>query len=638
MMFVFGKKAKFLSLLVGLSFLFSGISGVFLFSSPKEAEAQAFVPVYDAANWATNTAILGINTAILGIDSWHANQYWWKEYILDPIVWALVSNILASVVDDIMSWVAEADIFNFFDEGAAFVQDPLRFFNNVAEAIAGEYISDIMGAIGAGCTEFPEYTLTAIEDSLQSSFNLNATHDFRAPNLDLFGCDIGGLILDYEEFVYGNNFYQGGWEGFFSLTQNPSHNPVGTYLMAQAEIAAQQQMELEQLERELEMGDGFFSPRDGGQIFGSFASSIITPGSTIADLASHVAGTDLRRMEEADEFSEIIAILLGLVMGHIFGGEGLASAFNTGQIDDERWQTEPLDPGHGVADPDPGPGPGPEPTFELSCGNFYIAQDYQLRLEYHYNVENYDEDVYILLGRENYPGLDWYGFTGSGSGSNSVGLDTFSGPLTIEMVDSTPYSGDYSNKYYHDGNVLASVTCPSFYSVFESEEPAYELICGDYYFDEEIERISLGVYFTIINHWGDRHLLLSDPVGRFLSSGGSGRTPISYLVIPDVSQLHEPQTVVIAEDYYLSDGYYYPDGEIFASVTCLPYTTDPDILVGSCGPAQDVPSASPPDSGLCAVGEPYNQEVIFNWLWSCVADDPTNPYTTANCWAPRIYD
>ncbi len=325
MIFSFGKKTKVLTLFVGFCLVF-GVTFLSL-SQPKGAEAQAYVPVFDYENYYTNQQIYATNY-------WYHWTYYAKEFVLDPWVWAFIGGILAGVVDDIMDWVAQADIFSslFPTERAAFVQNPLQLFDELRLDIADQYIGEVIGGRAGEpgvCPSFPAYTTEAIETSLRQYFDLEATSELRQPDLNVLGCDFDEYISDYEDFVYNNNFYAGGWEGFFSMTQNPSHNPVGAYLIAKSEIEAQQQMEQEMLEKELEMGDGFFSPRDPGDLFGVEAQTYITPGSVIGELTSQVAGTDMRRMEQADEVSEIVAILIGLLMDHIFSTDrGLVQAYN----------------------------------------------------------------------------------------------------------------------------------------------------------------------------------------------------------------------------------------------------------------------------------------------------------------------
>ncbi len=424
MMLSLNRKTKVIGLLVSVTLIFSAC-GAFMFSSPQKADAQAFVPVYDFTNHATNMSILGFTT-------WHANQYWWKEYILDPIVWAFVSNLLGEIIGDVLDWVADANIFGvlgpFAGESAAFVQDPLRFFDNLGVAIAEEYIESITFSIAGGCPEFPSYTIDSISSSLESSFIGN--HDFREPNLDLFGCNFNGTISNYEEFVFGNNFYQGGWDGFFSLSQNPSHNPMGSYLMAQTEIASHQQMEIGQLRYELSLGDGFFSDRAGTQLFGIEASSIITPGSVIMDQASHAVGTDLRRMEHADEFSEIVAILFGYLIGHILGGDGLIQGFTTQQIDDERYRTDRVDPGES------------EEEYGMSTGSLTCTTESDASIRLSYSAVQTDSAAIYMGGSQIYsiPG-------GSGSGSHvATGLS----PET-----------EYTFQLRDGGSVLSTATCPT---------------------------------------------------------------------------------------------------------------------------------------------------------------------------------
>jgi hypothetical protein len=71
-------------------------------------------------------------------------------------------------------------------------------------------------------------------------------------------CSIGSVIKNWESF--GTNFYgNGGWDGWFNLTQNSSNNPLGAYLEEKDSLNSSMNSKLQHYQNQLTQGNGFLS-------------------------------------------------------------------------------------------------------------------------------------------------------------------------------------------------------------------------------------------------------------------------------------------------------------------------------------------------------------------------------------------
>lgn len=290
------------------------------------AEKIPSVPTSDLLNAAKETrlsfSIFGINIHL--------------PFGMDTIAIAVVKHILERIVDSTTNWIN-----NGFNGNPAYVTDPKQYFADIADGIAGNYIAG--SDLNFLCSPFQ----TQIRLALRKSYQL--------PPLQ---CTLTRVVGNIDAFY--NDFSQGGWDGWFAMTQNSSNNPYGAYLDAQIELDSRIAEKLGLEKEQLDWGRGFLSwsecevvnppmwidsvgPEEPGtlpsrkldprHVPGRAEGECIkqgpikTPGVVIESQLENVLGTGVRQLELADEFDELIGALLGqLLEKSVFSAKGLFSA------------------------------------------------------------------------------------------------------------------------------------------------------------------------------------------------------------------------------------------------------------------------------------------------------------------------
>ncbi|MGM0628923.1 MAG: hypothetical protein ACQESA_00670, partial [Patescibacteria group bacterium] len=287
--FTYLNKAKNIPLLLLFSVLtFSFI--VLLYPSPQKVEALGgqYVPVRETGR------NLSANEATEDLTRSFRDYYYDKEYVEDEVAWFFVKEIINStIVDEMLSWVKSS-----FNGEPAFIKDPGNFFSSMGEGVFDKIISenfedlcDDFGGENGAVAEAIKHKYVESKDMEQS-----------------YSCTLEDVIDNYDDFVSGN-FYQGGWDGFFALSQNSKNNPYGAYLKADIDMQNEVIRNAELAKQELEWGSGLFSTRDGG--------SITMPGDILKDQINETLSSDIRQLEHADELTEMLAVLAGQLVSNI---------------------------------------------------------------------------------------------------------------------------------------------------------------------------------------------------------------------------------------------------------------------------------------------------------------------------------
>ena len=290
---------------------------------PQKVQAQVAVPVYEtninlinnSFSVMSSTADVAWNTALIAAKEVGVGQYTPPGLSAPiPITGAQVAPFAGSSADSLAMILLKPLIQNFtnslvewinsgFQGGPLFVTDPANFFIGVADRTEGEFIAG--SDLAFLCSPF------ALQ--IRLALNLNYSAAFR----DQIACTLTGVIDNVDNFI--NDFEQGGWAGWFSLTQN--NNPYATYLAAQSELDIRllSAQGIEGLK--LNWGQGFLSWQDCVQEDQNGKcvkySEVKTPGKVIESQLSQALGSNLRQLELAQEFDQIVAALVNQLFQQI---------------------------------------------------------------------------------------------------------------------------------------------------------------------------------------------------------------------------------------------------------------------------------------------------------------------------------
>lgn len=230
-----------------------------------------------------------------------------KEYILDPIAFAVAKTLAEALMDSLINWIQSG-----FEGNPSFVDDLGGFLLGVDVRVFEDFIGS--DAIDLLCSPWKFQIQLALE------------YDFALGRRAEAQCSLNDVIENLDDFIDGD-FSQGGWDGWFELTQR--NNPYSDYFEVSNELDARiGAARFEELSL-LDYGSGFFS-RETCEIIPDDVDdeievcSITTPGKVIEQQLNHVLGSELRQLEIADELSEVLAVLFSqLVNSALSGTRGL---------------------------------------------------------------------------------------------------------------------------------------------------------------------------------------------------------------------------------------------------------------------------------------------------------------------------
>jgi len=283
---------------------------ILVVSSPLGVRAQSAtdtippVPVSDSAIRSKEVGITVFGFTIPGL-AW------------DTLAIIAAKQIIEQVVDSTISWINSG-----FEGNPAYVTNPGRYFGDIADGIAGGFIEG--SDLAFLCSPF------------QAQIKLSLARVYTQPRQ--FQCTLTDVVENIEDF-YGD-FSKGGWDAWFSMTQNSTNNPYGAYLEAKLELDSRIANALNIKDKQLQWDSGFlaysecleenpgpFHPaHDEGKAEGECLQrgETKTPGKVIESQLENVLGTGLKQLELADEFDELVGELVSqLLQQAVFGVKGL---------------------------------------------------------------------------------------------------------------------------------------------------------------------------------------------------------------------------------------------------------------------------------------------------------------------------
>jgi hypothetical protein len=224
-----------------------------------------------------------------------------KETILDGIVFAALNMVIQQISDSLVQWIQSG-----FKGSPGFVQNPEQFFTDVGDQILGQFIAS--SDLGFLCNPF--------NIDFRLALNLNfATGRFRQRH----GCTLTQVVRNVQNGF--DDLSQNGWDGWISMTATPSNNPYGAFMAAQSEAAFRIANKSIIEKDKLNWGNGFLSWEDAN-------GDVQTPGSVVENQINDALDSGKRRLEVADEISEIIGALIGQLMS--MATQGLAGVTQRG--------------------------------------------------------------------------------------------------------------------------------------------------------------------------------------------------------------------------------------------------------------------------------------------------------------------
>jgi len=299
--------------------------------------AGTYLPAKPArAQWVTTDIITelesGLSSAYNEIVSTFTDSEHIKEYILDPIAWAVAKAMVQQIVNSTVSWINSG-----FQGSPSFVQDPAGFFENMGDQLTGSFLSGPGSPLAVLCSPI---SLNVRLSLALNRANIGQNH---------YTCTLSKVISNVKGasingFTAGD-FNQGGWPAFVTLS-DAQNNQYGAYSKASADLDVSIGNQTIINKDLLNQGSGFLSYRSctddpsltnvsaNDPNFSSYnynstsqnwqRCKITTPGATISAGLNKALGAGQDSLVTADEIDEIIGALAAQLVNQVLGPGGLS--------------------------------------------------------------------------------------------------------------------------------------------------------------------------------------------------------------------------------------------------------------------------------------------------------------------------
>lgn len=235
---------------------------------------------------------------------------------LDSVGYCIINAVLEYLTQATIDWINSG-----FDGNPAFVEDPEKFFGDIAENETAGFLQQVVqGATGIDiCQPFRLQIVTGLSGGTSEARFANQARcgfdDMKAAISD------SGVSFDYQEYTSGNAEYSGSLNVWREVTQNDQNNFYGAYFLAQQELEKRLAVQQNNATLDLTMGKGFLSVKsctkdstttdaNGNTVPVKGTCRTTTPGGVIEDQANRALGAGRDRLVLADKFDQIITALV----------------------------------------------------------------------------------------------------------------------------------------------------------------------------------------------------------------------------------------------------------------------------------------------------------------------------------------
>ncbi len=214
----------------------------------------------------------------------------------DGIAWCIANSLIEYVANSTIEWANTG-----FNGSPAFISNMDNFLENLADQEAGNFINSIAGNVTNGgvnlCSNFRVSISTGLSNYYSRS-NYNRTSS----------CSLSRVIKNIDGFMDGN-FEEGGWEGWFSMTQNANNNRIGATILATDELYARISARNNTLKLELGLNNGFLNYKKCTSKDPKSCKTV-TPGAVIQSSLEKSLNLPKDRLVLAQKFDQVISAVV----------------------------------------------------------------------------------------------------------------------------------------------------------------------------------------------------------------------------------------------------------------------------------------------------------------------------------------
>jgi len=233
----------------------------------------------------------------------------------------VIKMLLQKITLSTVAWINSG-----FDGKPAFLQNPSKFFNDIARNEIFQFGLEIDNE---GLFPFGKAWLRNVAAGFNNQFADNARY-----SLDEM---IANTTPEFNSATFEADFSQGGWNAWSAMTQNPANNPLGFQLMADREIAIRLDGTSQSVARNtrdaLQAASGFLSQErcvspkgvtrqehdaalqgdeNARRCEGGF--EVVTPGRLISEAAINVSNYPNNNLLRAEDLNDAMAAIMDALL------------------------------------------------------------------------------------------------------------------------------------------------------------------------------------------------------------------------------------------------------------------------------------------------------------------------------------
>lgn len=247
-----------------------------------------------------------------------------KEQGLDAIVWGVINSIIDRLGADIVAWINSG-----FEGSPAFVSNPERFFRDVGDRVAGEFIAGLaygyaVNIPGVGPVNVGQILCEDFDLQVRAALALNY-YQSQGDLEDRYSCRLSEIGQNVRNGVFDFNFVAS------SRGESSLDRVIELDLELQRQIGDQE----ETTRTELVGNSGFLNfreclPKEDGTMEEQphCTGPTRTPGVVLERQLNQALGLSGQRLTIADEVNEIIGALVNQLMNKVFGADGLTAGYS----------------------------------------------------------------------------------------------------------------------------------------------------------------------------------------------------------------------------------------------------------------------------------------------------------------------
>ncbi len=226
----------------------------------------------------------------------------------DSIAWCIVNSMIEQIANSTIAWANSG-----FNGSPAFIQNPERFFSDLADQTAGSIIKDIAyGGTGINvCRPF------------KVNIAIGLAQNYQGQQTPLKGLSCRLSDITSQKFFGGVTTSVGGsrvstagrpagitWDDWVQVTQKDQNNPYGTQIMANQILYAGISTRQNTVQFEVGMNNGWLNFKKCKDQKNPKTCDIVTPGRLIESQLNSTLDQSKQRLVMAQKFDQMITAIV----------------------------------------------------------------------------------------------------------------------------------------------------------------------------------------------------------------------------------------------------------------------------------------------------------------------------------------